>query len=129
MNRTLLRQALPWLILLLAGVVSVVLRYALIQPREFVDLCSVAQPPAICIWRQWIVEGFLSYGYGIAALLASGLALLWRRAWSATLAAALGVLALQLFCYEAGAAALLLGVLLLVHAQRGPLAAPVAQHR
>jgi hypothetical protein len=48
--------------------------------------------------------------------------------FTACLAAALGALALEMFCYEAGALALLVGCLLLVRLQSRRTAPPGQQH-
>ena len=55
------------------------------------------------------------------------LALLRQRPWLAWLAAALGVFALELYCFEARALVLLLGCLRLLRLQAR--AAPIEQHR
>ena len=72
--------------------------------------------------------GFLSSSYGYAALVASFVALFWRHPLAAWLAAALGVAALVLYCFEAGAFALLVGALRLLRAQADGLP-PRRQHR
>jgi hypothetical protein len=92
------------------------------------NLCSAVGGPRWCAWRQWAVLGFLSYGYGYAALTAAFIALVSRHPLAAWLAAALGFAALVLYCTEAGAFALLVGTLRLLRAQVGGLA-PGEQHR
>jgi hypothetical protein len=119
------RNALPWL-LLIVGALAVVLRYELIEPAAVVQLCESGHGPAWCGIRQWLVMGFLGNGYGIAALAAAALSLIWKHPWAAWLAAALGAFALELYCFEAGALALLIGCLRLlrIQAQLLPRMAP-----
>ena len=113
-----LRIALPWLLLALIAALAAWIRYGLIEPAEIGHLCeAAATAPAWCHGRQLLVFGFLGYGYGWAALAFAALALLWKHPASAWVAAAAGVLALQLYCFEAGAFALLVGCLRLVRLQ------------
>jgi hypothetical protein len=125
------RTALPWLLLALVGVGAAALRYGLIESSATGQLCGAADSPWWCTVRQWLVLGFLHDIYGIAALLAAAAALLRRSAWLAWLAAALGAFALELYCFEAGALALLIGCLRLLRCQVSlPRHAPPAQqHR
>lgn len=128
MKTSFLRLSLPWLLLVLMAALAAAIRYGLIEPAAVGHLCeSAITAPAWCQWRQWLVLGFLSYGYGWAALAFAALALAWRSPAAAWLAAAAGLLALQLYCYEAGALALLVGCLRLMRLQAGP--APGDQHR
>ncbi len=112
----------PWLLLMLVGLGAAWLRYGLIEPPAMAQLCTSAQAPAWCALRQALVLGFLHDVYGVLALLAALLALLRRSRALAWLAAALGAVALQLYNYEPGALALLVGCLRLVH-----LTAPMAR--
>ncbi|EIM03438.1 hypothetical protein RHOFW104T7_14280 [Rhodanobacter thiooxydans] len=107
------KQALAWLALLAVAALAAWLRYGLVESSAIGQLCSAGHAPWWCRWRQWLVLGFLHDVYGIAALAATALALLHRRAWAAWLAAALGAFALELYCVESGALALLLGGLFL----------------
>jgi hypothetical protein len=122
MNRT-LRLLWPWFTLALVAAAAATLRYGVIEPPAVANLCTAGGGPAWCILRQWAVLGFLGYGYGYAALAAAFAALFWRHPLPAWLAAALGVVALVLYCVEAGAFALLVGVLRLLRAQADGLAA------
>jgi hypothetical protein len=125
------RNALPWLLLALVGVGAAALRYGLIESSAMGQLCGTADNPWWCTVRQWLVLGFLHDIYGIAALIAAAAALLRRSAGLAWLAAALGAFALELYCFEAGALALLIGCLRLLRRQVSlPRSAPPAQqHR
>lgn len=127
MTRHALDGALPWLALLIVGVVAAWLRFDLIQPSHIAAMCGDAGSPWWCAVRQWMVLGFLRNIYGVVALVAAAFALFSRRAAVAWLAAALGLFALVMFCYQAGALALLVGCLRLLRVQAGLL--PAAQHR
>ncbi|GGY32655.1 hypothetical protein GCM10008098_27650 [Rhodanobacter panaciterrae] len=115
------------MLLLIVALATAWLRYGLIESSAIGQLCSTSHAPSWCSGRQWLVLGFLHNVYGVVALITAVLALLWQRPWLAWLAAALGVFALELYCFEAGALALLLGCLRLLRLQSR--AAPVEQHR
>ncbi|MDF4003731.1 hypothetical protein [Luteibacter sahnii] len=112
-----LRAALPWAAIVVAAIGAAVLRYGFIEPAHVAHACDGTGGPWWCGTRDMIVQGFLSYGYGYAAIAAALLALFVRGTAMAVLAACLGVLALQLYCYEGGALALLVGALRLVRVQ------------
>jgi len=120
--------AWPWLLLALTGLAAAALRTLLIEPSDIGHICDAAASPGWCSWRQAAVLGFLGYGYGYAALAAALLALLWNHPLAAWLAAALGLVALQLYCFDAGAFALLLGSLRLIRLQATRLESAM-QHR
>jgi len=128
MTSTTWQRAWPWLLLLLVALLAAWLRYGVIEPATMAQQCGGGHAPWRCRWRQWLVLGFLYDVYGIAALLATALSLLWKRAWLAWLAAALGIIALQLYCFESGALAVLVGCLRLLRLQ-ATRALPVDQHR
>ncbi|MEP7186427.1 MAG: hypothetical protein ABI767_11375 [Rhodanobacter sp.] len=121
--------ALPWLLLLVVGLSAAWLRYGLIESSAIGQQCSASGAPAWCAWRQALVLGFLHNVYGVAALVVAAIALAWPRMWVAWLAAALGVVALELYCFQSGALALLIGCLRLLRTQASVYATPVAQHR
>ncbi|TPG06466.1 hypothetical protein EAH88_14160 [Rhodanobacter glycinis] len=127
MSSRLARLALPWLLLLVVALVAAWLRYGLIESSAIGQQCGASNVPAWCDWRQALVLGFLHNAYGMAALVAAALALWRQRLWLAWLAAALGIFALELYCFEAGALALLLGSLRLLRLQARPT--PVDEHR
>jgi hypothetical protein len=112
-----LRMLLPWLLLVLVALSVAAIRYGMIEASVFGHGCEMQPDTLPCAFRQAVIAGFIDYGYGYAALLASALALLWKRSAPAWLAAALGLLALQLYCVEAGAFALLTGCLRLLRSQ------------
>lgn len=112
-----LRAALPWVVIVLVALAATVLRYGFIEPADAAHACDGADGPWWCTTRNLIVQGFLTYTYGYAAVLMALVALFSRSTVSAVLAASLGVIALQLYCYEGGALALLIGALRLVRVQ------------
>jgi hypothetical protein len=122
------RLAWPWLLLLAVALAAAWLRYGLVESSAIGQQCGTGHGPWWCGWRQALVLGFLHDIYGIAALVATALALLWKREWLAWLAAALGVLALELYCFETGALALLVGSLRLLRVQATRMA-PVERDR
>lgn len=108
---------LAWSGLLAVGALAAMLRYWLVEPPALGERCAaVGMIDGWCALRGWVVAGFLTNAFGYAALAAAALALLRQRAWTAWLAAALGAFALELYCYQSGALALLLGAVLLVRA-------------
>ena len=122
------RLTLPWLLLLAVGLGAAALRFGLIESSAIGQFCS-GDAPWWCSLRTALVLGFLHNVYGVAALLGALLALLSRRPALAWLAAALGVFALQLYCVETGALAVLIGSLRLLRLQADTRGAPVEQHR
>jgi hypothetical protein len=112
-----LRAALPWAIIVLVALAAAWLRYGFIEPSDMAHACDSANGPWWCGTRTFVVQGFLSYGYGYAAVLMALVALFWRNTSAAVIAASLGVIALQLYCYEGGALALLIGALRLARVQ------------
>lgn len=121
---------LPWLLIIAIGLLSAWLRYGFIELAPLAHRCDDANAPMWCGARQFIVIGFNSYGFGIAALLVTVPALILEKPWLACLAAALGVFALTLYCYYAGAVALLVGCLRLVRLQaNAAMATPRHPHR
>jgi hypothetical protein len=115
-------RALPWLLLLAFGFVAAGLRFHLIESTAIADLCGSGQYSPWCSTRQLLILGFQHHAYdvsvyGIAALMAAALALWSKHVWIAWLAAVLGVFALQLYCFEPGALALLIGCLRLLRLQ------------
>jgi hypothetical protein len=117
-GRTGFAPAIAWGGLVAVALLAAWVRYGWIEPAEIARQCAAATAPAWCGVRQWLVQRFLDNSYGIAALAMTALALLWRRSGTAWCAAALGFVALQLYCFQSGAMALLIGCLLLVR-QRG----------
>lgn len=125
MKRT-LTLVLPWLLLIALGAVPLMLRYGLVESPEVGRLCETGKTLA-CGIRHATVMGFITGNigglrigvYGWVALAATVLAL-WRTStFTAWLAAATGLVAVVLYCFEPGALALLVGCLRLVRVQTG----------
>lgn len=129
------RRLLPWLLVIAPAALAMVLRYALIEPADVAHRCDAGAGPWWCGLRDAAVlaftrgpdtwwsgaQGVSALGWiGTAALLAAALALLRRRTATATLAAALGAVALVLYCFQSGALALLIGALALARTQALP---------
>jgi hypothetical protein len=112
-----LRAALPWAVIVVVAIAGAWLRYGFIEPSDMAHACDGEGGPWWCGTRTLVVQGFLNYTYGYAAVLMALVALFWRSALPAVLAASIGVIALQLYCYEGGALALLIGALRLVRVQ------------
>jgi hypothetical protein len=128
------RLILPWLLLLAFGLVAAALRFHLIESTAIADQCGSGHDSPWCGTRQLLILGFQHHAYdvsvyGIAALMAAALALWSRQVWIAWLAAVLGVFALQLYCFEPGALALLIGCLRLLRLQSLPRMPPGEQDR
>jgi hypothetical protein len=120
---------LPWLSLILIGVIAYALRYGLVESSDFAHACD-AQTSVACTVRHATVMGFVlaplhltatySYQmgiYGWLALVASVFALFWKTPFTAWLSAVTGVVAVVLYCFAPGAFALLVGCLRLVRVQ------------
>ncbi|GAB2567999.1 hypothetical protein ISP15_16535 [Dyella jejuensis] len=119
---------MPWLLIVAVGVLAAWLRYGFIEPPALAHRCDDAGGPAWCGIRQLLVIGFNSYGFGFAALAATVLALILKRPAIACLAAVLGVFAVIMYCYDAGAVSLLIGSLRLLRLQANRMEAPRRQH-
>lgn len=123
-------------VLLAVGLLANWLRLDVVESPRFAQMCQGHGATALCLGREWLVQGFLLHlpgtsklsFYGSAALLATLWTMASRRSWVALLAASLGMLALQLYSAECGALALLAGLLRLLHLQaRTTAEAPAMQ--
>jgi hypothetical protein len=127
--KRLLCMTLPWFLIVVIGLLSAWLRYGFIEPPVLAHMCDdLTHRPASCGIRQFIVIGFNTYSFGIAALVVTLLALIMKKPAMAWLAAALGMFAVVMYCYYAGAVALLLGCLRLLRLQANRMPAPGHQH-
>lgn len=125
MKRT-LTLILPWLLLMALGAMPLLLRYGLVESPEVARVCETGKTLA-CELRHLTVEGFITGNigglrigiFGWVAMAATALALWRTRVLTAWLAAATGLIAVVLYCFEPGAVALLVGCLRLVRAQAG----------
>jgi hypothetical protein len=122
---------LPWLLLVIVGFATAWLRYGFIEPAALAHMCDKgnANIPASCGFRHAVVIGFNTYSFGFAALIVTAIALVSKNRFIAWLAAALGVFALIIYCYYAGAVALLVGCLRFLRLQANGMSTPVDPHR
>ncbi len=120
-----------WLGLLAVGLAAAWLRYGWIESDAMTTLCSGVHLDLGCRIRRLLVLGFLHDVYGIAALLATAFAWISKRPSVAWLAAALGMFALEMYCFQSGALALLFGSLRLLRLQNpaAPQLPPAREHR
>jgi hypothetical protein len=122
---------LPWLLLVIVGLATTWLRYRFIEPASLAHLCDAgnANIPASCGFRHTVVIGFNTYSFGIAALVVMATALVSKNGFIAWLAAALGVFAVIMYCYYAGALALLVSCLRFLRLQANGMSTPVDPQR
>lgn len=100
---------------------AVAIRYAIIEHTELAHLCESAGAPSWCMLRTAAVALLTTAAPGIAALVAGIVATLTRSSTWGLVAACLGVAGLLLYAVETGAAAFLLGLLVLArHVAVGP---------
>jgi hypothetical protein len=109
----------PWLAIAAAGAIAALLRYQLVQPAAIAHLCDAGNGPWWCAVRSLVIATFATYGLGYASLIAAAVAVWRRSAPVATAAAVFGMAGLVLYCYDAGAVGLLIGVLVLARAAAG----------
>lgn len=139
MNRA-VRLTLPWLSLIVIGVLAYALRYLLIESPDVAHTCDTSASFE-CMVRHATVMGFVLGGvrlsafsvyqmgiYGWVALVCALLALFWKTPAIAWLSAVTGVVAVILYCFVPGAFALLVGCLRLVRLLPAR-AAPWDHHR
>jgi hypothetical protein len=127
-TKRLLLTVMPWFLLVAIGLLTAWLRYGFIEPPALAHLCDDGNTSTSCQVRTFIVLGFNTYGFGIAALIVTALAFVQKKPAIACLAAALGVFAIIMYCYDAGAIALLVGCLRLVNLQKRSVPAPGNQN-
>lgn len=122
---------LPWFLLAVVGLAASWLRYGFIEPAALAHMCDAgnAHIPASCGFRHAVVIGFNTYGFGIAALVVTAIALVSKNRLIAWLAAALGLFAVIIYCYYAGALALLVGCLRFLRLQVNRVSTPVDPYR
>lgn len=109
---------IQWIAIAAVAGLAMLARYLLVEPAAVAHLCDTGGGPWWCGARAAVIATFSGYGLGYAALGLAALALALRRAPVAWAAAATGAAALVLYCFEAGAVGLLVGVLVLARAQR-----------
>jgi len=105
-------------IAVLLGGGAMLLRRLLIEPDAVGSLCIAPGAPAWCLLRQGLILGFVYNLYGYASVALALVALLVRRASTASLALAwlglaLGVLGCTLYRFDPAGAGVLLSALVL----------------
>jgi hypothetical protein len=100
-----------------AAAAAALLRVLLIEPEAFAHRCGASAGPWWCTLRAAAIVVFASGGLAVAAIGAGVAATVTRRAGVALSAACLGAAGLVLYSVEAGAVALLLGLLALARAR------------
>jgi hypothetical protein len=110
-----------WLVPLILGAaalgLALVARYLWIEPREMGLACAAVPPPWWCAPRLMAVTVHQWNGWGLTALIAGILALLFRVYWLALIGLVAGLMGLVL--YNAGLAAVgLLAALMLIVRRR-----------
>jgi hypothetical protein len=108
---------LSWLLILASLLLSLWLRYSLVELAEFGFFCEGGGASWLCPVRWAIVQSFNSYGLGYFALFLGALATLTRSASVALGAGVVGMMGLILYNWDYSALGLLLGVLALARAQ------------
>jgi hypothetical protein len=119
---------MPWLLIVVIGLLTAWLRYGFIEPPVLAHMCDDGNGSVSCQARSLIVLGFNTYSFGVIALIVTALAFVQKKPAIACLAAALGMFAIILYCYYAGAIALLIGCLRLVNLQKRSMPAPGDQN-
>lgn len=104
---------LPWLAALAAGLIAAWLRYRLVEPATLAQACAGGAGGLRCLLRAATVVAFHSHGLTMVCAMLALLALITRLRPLAALALAAGAIGLVLYSFEAGAAALLAGALVL----------------
>ena len=97
----------------LAAAIAAVVRFQIVEPEAAMHLCGTAAAPWWCALRAAVIAAFATNVLAISAVAAGGIAVATRRSGAALAAACLGVAGLILYSVEAGACALLLGLLAL----------------
>ncbi|QAU24732.1 hypothetical protein EO087_12650 [Dyella sp. M7H15-1] len=128
-TKRLFLTVMPWLLLVVIGLLTAWLRYGFIEPPALAHSCDDGNTSASCSMRTFIVLGFNTYSFGIAALVITALAFVRKNIAIAWLAAALGIFAIIMYCYYAGAMALLVGCLRWVNLQKFGMPTPGDQNR
>lgn len=119
--RTFLRRALP---ALLALVLAMLARYAVVEPPAIAQDCDPAPWAGACAARTLLIAGFATQGIGWASLAAGAWASFTRRAFAAQCALAAGSAGLVLYSFEPAVLGALAGMLVLLRVPAGMRQAP-----
>jgi hypothetical protein len=115
-----------FLLPLLALAVAIGLRKFAIEPSYLGHACDPGPWSGWCAARTALIMTFRFQEIGWAALAVGVVATLWRRAWLAQIALALGLAGLVLYSYEPAVIGALLGALVLFRPRPG-LEAPAVR--
>lgn len=96
-----------------AAAAAAVLRFEVVEPEGIAHLCGAAAAPWWCTLRAAVIATFAWNALAVAAIAAGVIATATGRSGAALAAACLGIAGLLLYSVEAGAVALLLGLLAL----------------
>ena len=116
----------PWLAALAAGLIAAWLRYRLVEPAALAQACAAGASGLDCVLRAATVAAFHSHALTMVCAVLTALALITRWRPLAALALAAGATGLILYSFEAGAAALLSGALVLARPRSGDTDPPEA---
>ena len=106
-------RTLPWLGALAAGLIAAWLRYRLVEPAALAQACAAGAGGPRCVLRAATIVAFHSHGLTLVCGALAALALIARERRIAAWALAAGAAGLVLYSFEAGAAAVLAGALVL----------------
>ncbi|RPH66041.1 MAG: hypothetical protein EHM83_04925 [Burkholderiales bacterium] len=109
---------------LLALVLALVARHAVVEPADIAHACDPAPWAGWCAGRTLLVYSFATQGIGWLALAAGTLATLLRRRRTAQLALVAGTAGLVLYSFEPSAFGALLGLMVLVRVPPPPASLP-----
>lgn len=124
------RNSAMWFGCAIVIAAAVWVRFGLIENGAVANACFALHGGApSCIARAAAISASQRGWLTLAAVLTLALALFWKHPLTAWFAVAAGGVALALYSDEAGAAALLVGVLRLVRAQLDARGGPRQQHR
>lgn len=124
------RGAAAWCGAAIVIALALWIRFDLIENGAVANACFALHGDSPrCVLRMAAIAASQRGWLTLAAAIALVLALLWKHPSSAWLAIAAGGVALALYSAEAGAAALLIGVLRLVRLQLNARGGPGHQHR
>ncbi len=124
-----MRYVAIWLSVAVAIGLALWLRLGWIENTSAAHHCLAGAQSLGCDARGLGVLAFTSGAVTVVAMATAALALLWKHPLSAWLAALGGGIALMLYSPEAGAAALLIGVLRLARLHGDAWSQPRRQHR
>lgn len=109
---------------LLALVLALIARHAVVEPAEVAHACDPAPWAGWCAGRTLLVYSFAAQGIGWLALAAGTLATLLRQRRAAQAALVAGSAGLVLYSFEPSAFGALLGLMVLVRVPRSPASLP-----